>query len=157
MNKYIEYFLNEIYSDIINIYGVDIANDTYLSILKIKSDKLNDSYDKKYFRYLCFRIAKYLKFKENKYNNRIILYDNNKIFDNNEINEYDNNKKEIINKILNELKNINWYEKYIFQLYYFHNLNFREIEEKIGINSKTAFYNVNKVRKKLEKKLRRYI
>lgn len=149
-------YIKEIYEDIIKIYGDDIANEVFIVLKRLDKNKIEDAIDKNYLKYLSFRIAKCLFYNDKKdnYTNKKDKNIDVKLLSLVDSCYIDDNKKDIIDKVIKILNSVRWYERYIFQLYYFDNMTLKDISMKTGVNIKTVFYNIKKVRNHIIKTIK---
>lgn len=55
-----------------------------------------------------------------------------------------------LNEIWEIVDSSHWYDKILFKAYFSEGLNYRQISEKYGINQKSIYYSVNKMKNKIK-------
>ena len=149
----------------------ELVHITILQIMSRKDvDKIEKILDTNFFVYFVVAIKFQYLYKSSEFNKTI--QKRNVEYDNNEHTKQDNDieledKKEIEDKIntlaqiINEDKELNWYEKKIWRLYYFPNdegweenkPSFRKLSKQTKINYVSLCKTVNKVNDRLKLKL----
>ena len=64
--------------------------------------------------------------------------------------------EKLIDKMLESIDNLFWYNKYLFKLYYIEGKTLKQISEETGINIKSIHYNIKITKQKLQKKLKKF-
>lgn len=138
----------------------DLKSELIIQLYKMDEEKLYNYYIKNCLIYVCFTIIKRIKygtiidtglFYKNDYSDLEIQHLNGSI---EETFEEDFIDYELLyDKLKNEVKNLHWYNKTLFEMYYFEKLTLKQISEKTGINLKSIHYTIKITRKKLKKKL----
>lgn len=152
----------------------DFKSELIMILYNMKEEKLFKAYEEGYIDLLVYRII-HTQWKSGtseyarKYKKNICIPSDNEILDYNVSNEdwsviYDIDNQEFLNgykeyfyskidKVKDELLHINPYDAYVFNLYYFEDMTYKEIGEKTKINYVTIRQMVIRTLEKIIKKI----
>lgn len=139
----------------------ELRSELVIQLYKMPEPKLTEYYSKNCLIYICFTIIKRIKYGTisdtglfyNKDKLNMEFYDDYYEIDIEDI-DLSDTKIDLIQKLEGELKNLHWYSKILFEMYYKDNLTLKQISERTGINLKSIHYSIKKTRIKLKKKLK---
>jgi len=134
----------------------ELLSELVIQLYKMDLTKLVLAYNTKYLEYLCFTIAKRISY--GTVSGTGIFYKKTKT---SEISEkemevkedFDDYDEEKLNRLKEILEKKHWYSKTLFKLYYIEGYNLREISEKYGINLKSIYYTIDKLKKEIKKEI----
>jgi RNA polymerase sigma factor (sigma-70 family) len=136
----------------------ELLSELVIQLYKMDYQKLLIAYNASFLEYTCFRICKRIVY--GNISDSGIFYRKEKT---NFIDEFSDEQKdedeteirnsERLEKIKEILEGKHWYGKTLFKLYYIDGYNLREISERYGINLKSVYYTINKLKKEIKKEL----
>jgi len=150
----------EIYCKNLDFYNwEELKSELIMQLYKMNESKLIDYYNTNCLTYVCFTIIKRIKYGTISDTGLFSTKDDNLEF----IDDFYKNvsieetstviSEEIWNKLEFELRNLHWYSKVLFEMYYLQKMTLKQISEKTGINLKSVHYSIKQTRLKLKKKL----
>jgi len=128
----------------------ELRSELILQLFNMSENKIIIAYNGNFLEYLCFKIIKRISYGTIKstgifYKNNIIL--TNDIFP--DIVEF-NDKKEMVDRIWEIVEKEHWYQKILFTDYYKKGMTLKQISEKYGINIKSVFYAIKRLKIKIK-------
>lgn len=150
----------EIYCKNLDFYNwEELKSELLIQLFKMNESKLTDYYKKNCLTYVCFTIIKRIKYGTISDTGLFSTKDENlefmdDFYKNVSISDVPEQiSEETYNKLESELRNLHWYSKILFEMYYNDKLTLKQISEKTGINLKSVHYSIKQTRLKLKKKL----
>jgi hypothetical protein len=150
----------EIYCKNLDFYNwEELKSELLIQLFKMNESKLTDYYKKNCLIYVCFTIIKRIKYGTISDTGLFSTKDENlefmdDFYKNVSISDVPEQiSEETYNKLESELRNLHWYSKILFEMYYNDKLTLKQISEKTGINLKSVHYSIKQTRLKLKKKL----
>lgn len=150
-NKNIDSYIKNISNDF-----NELKSDLMYQLLKISEEKLLNAYNNDYIEYMCFKICKRIKYGNIKDSEFFYKKQNIEDISNRDV-QTDNTtyRYDLLDIIEEDVKNLHWYSKTLFNMYYVDGYNYREISEKTGINIKSISHNINNTKKNLKNKYKK--
>lgn len=128
----------------------ELKSELILQLFDMKENKIILAYRGNFLEYLCFKIIKRISYGTIKstgifYKNNIVLTDDifPEIIDNNE-------DLERISRIWEIVEREHWYQKILFTDYYKKGMTLKQISDKYGINIKSVFYAISRLKNKIK-------
>lgn len=138
----------------------ELKSELLIQLYKMDYQKLLLAYQGNYIEYTCFTICKRISY--GNISGTGIFYKKqiyDCIDDNVHIMEEEdwkgNQDNDRLNRINELIENKHWYGKTLFKLYYTEGYNLREISDRYGINIKSIHYIINKMKKEIQKEIKK--
>lgn len=132
----------------------ELRSEFIVQILKVEESKLATADRGGFLEYLCFKIIKRITLGNikdtgifNKKSKGWVELDGMDI----EVESEEFSAR--LNEIWEIVDSSHWYDKILFKAYFSEGLNYRQISEKYGINAKSIYYAVNKMKNKIKSNL----